>query len=65
VGFGNAEQMGSGLLVNSKCFVCTVCMCACMQGGEATKMEEGEYFAIETFGSTGMVLKCQQCTKNA
>jgi len=23
------------------------------QGGEATKMEEGEYFAIETFGSTG------------
>jgi len=24
-----------------------------MQGGEATKMEEGEYFAIETFGSTG------------
>lgn len=24
-----------------------------LQGGEATKMEEGEFFAIETFGSTG------------
>lgn len=23
------------------------------QGGEATRMEEGEFFAIETFGSTG------------
>lgn len=23
------------------------------QGGEATKMEEGEFFAIETFGTTG------------
>ena len=29
-------------------------------GGEATKMEEGEFFAIETFGSTGMaVALCQ------
>ena len=25
-----------------------------VKGGEATRMEEGEYFAIETFGSTGM-----------
>jgi len=24
-----------------------------VKGGEGTKMEEGEYFAIETFGSTG------------
>ena len=24
-----------------------------VKGGEQTKMEEGEYFAIETFGSTG------------
>lgn len=24
-----------------------------VKGGEATKMEEGEFFAIETFGSTG------------
>ena len=24
-----------------------------MKGGDATKMEEGEFFAIETFGSTG------------
>jgi methionine aminopeptidase len=24
-----------------------------VKGGEATRMEEGEYFAIETFGSTG------------
>ena len=24
-----------------------------VRGGEATKMEEGEFFAIETFGSTG------------
>ena len=23
------------------------------KGGEATRMEEGEYYAIETFGSTG------------
>ena len=25
-----------------------------VKGGEATRMEEGEFFAIETFGSTGM-----------
>lgn len=24
-----------------------------VKGGDQTKMEEGEYFAIETFGSTG------------
>lgn len=24
-----------------------------VKGGEATRMEEGEFFAIETFGSTG------------
>ena len=24
-----------------------------VRGGEATRMEEGEFFAIETFGSTG------------
>lgn len=24
-----------------------------VKGGEATKMEEGEFFAVETFGSTG------------
>jgi methionyl aminopeptidase len=24
-----------------------------VKGGEATKMEEGEFYAIETFGSTG------------
>ena len=24
-----------------------------VKGGDATRMEEGEYFAIETFGSTG------------
>ena len=24
-----------------------------VKGGEGTKMEEGEFFAIETFGSTG------------
>lgn len=28
-----------------------------VKGGEATKMEEGEFFAIETFGSTGMLLR--------
>jgi methionyl aminopeptidase len=26
-----------------------------VKGGEQTKMEEGEFYAIETFGSTGMV----------
>lgn len=25
-----------------------------VKGGEQTKMEEGEFYAIETFGSTGM-----------
>ena len=25
-----------------------------VKGGEQTKMEEGEFFAIETFGSTGI-----------
>jgi methionyl aminopeptidase len=25
-----------------------------VKGGEATKMEEGEFFAVETFGTTGM-----------
>ena len=25
-----------------------------VKGGEATRMEEGEFFAIETFGSTGI-----------
>ena len=28
-----------------------------VKGGEATKMEEGEFFAIETFGSTGRVFQ--------
>jgi len=27
-----------------------------VKGGEQTKMEEGEFYAIETFGSTGMLL---------
>ena len=27
--------------------------CPIVKGGEATRMEEGEFFAIETFGSTG------------
>ena len=27
-----------------------------VKGGEATKMEEGEFFAIETFGSTGIFM---------
>ncbi len=26
-----------------------------VKGGEGTKMEEGEFFAIETFGSTGEI----------
>jgi methionyl aminopeptidase len=26
-----------------------------VKGGEQTKMEEGEFYAIETFGSTGML----------
>jgi methionine aminopeptidase len=29
-----------------------------VKGGEGTKMEEGEFFAIETFGSTGKGLCC-------
>ena len=27
-----------------------------VKGGEQTKMEEGEFYAIETFGSTGMLV---------
>ena len=27
-----------------------------VKGGEQTKMEEGEFYAIETFGSTGMLI---------
>ena len=27
-----------------------------VKGGEQTKMEEGEFYAIETFGSTGTLL---------
>ena len=27
-----------------------------VKGGEQTKMEEGEFFAIETFASTGIVV---------
>ena len=27
-----------------------------VKGGEQTKMEEGEFYAIETFGSTGALL---------
>jgi len=39
------------------------------QGGEATRMEEGEFFAIETFGSTGKGyvredLECSHYMKN-
>lgn len=29
-----------------------------VKGGEQTKMEEGEFYAIETFGSTGEVVYC-------
>jgi len=40
-----------------------------VKGGEATKMEEGEFFAIETFGSTGRGfvhedLECSHYMKN-
>lgn len=40
-----------------------------VRGGEATKMEEGEFFAIETFGSTGRGyvredLECSHYMKN-
>lgn len=40
-----------------------------VKGGEATKMEEGEFFAIETFGSTGKGyviedLECSHYAKN-
>ena len=31
-----------------------------VKGGEQTKMEEGEFFAIETFASTGIVLCLEQ-----
>jgi hypothetical protein len=58
---------------------CVTVLCVCAQihggvngksvpivrGGDATKMEEGEFFAIETFGSTGRgyVLEvCKLCT---
>jgi len=41
-----------------------------VKGGEATKMEEGEFYAIETFGSTGKGyvnedLECSHYMKNA
>lgn len=32
-----------------------------VKGGEATRMEEGEFYAIETFGSTGWVTSFQVC----
>ena len=32
-----------------------------VKGGEATRMEEGEFFAIETFGSTGGQTALQGC----
>lgn len=40
-----------------------------VKGGEATRMEEGEFFAIETFGSTGKGyvhedLECSHYMKN-
>ncbi|KNC87377.1 methionine aminopeptidase 2B [Sphaeroforma arctica JP610] len=40
-----------------------------VKGGEATKMEEGEFFAIETFGSTGRAyvhedMECSHYMKN-
>ena len=42
------------------CVCICVCVCGTCIGGEATRMEEGEFFAIETFGSTGTVtiLQC-------
>ena len=34
-----------------------------VKGGDATRMEEGEMFAIETFGSTGrgVVIEDMEC----
>lgn len=32
-----------------------------VKGGEQTKMEEGEFYAIETFGSTGMSIYSLGC----
>ena len=34
-----------------------------VKGGEATRMEEGEFYAIETFGSTGWATSFQ-CARN-
>ena len=31
-----------------------------VKGGEQTKMEEGEFFAIETFGSTGKKVRSSE-----
>ena len=36
-----------------------------VKGGEATKMEEGEFYAIETFGSTGGRLSRSASVDNA
>ena len=36
-----------------------------VKGGEATKMEEGEFYAIETFGSTGRWLPRSASTDSA
>jgi methionyl aminopeptidase len=35
-----------------------------VKGGEATRMEEGEFYAIETFGSTGLVQARQSACRN-
>ena len=32
-----------------------------VKGGEATRMEEGELYAIETFGSTGEAVRLKCC----
>ena len=32
-----------------------------VKGGEQTKMEEGEFYAIETFGSTGTIFPSAKC----
>ena len=34
-----------------------------VKGGEATRMEEGEFYAIETFGSTGWCRPAMQLAK--
>lgn len=41
------------VLARGCCFHACTHTRVCSQGGEATRMEEGEYYAIETFGSTG------------